>query len=245
MWRDAPNFQPRRNGLKPTILLMHYTGMDSAKAALDLLCHKDSNVSCHYLVDEDGKIIQMVAESARAWHAGNSYWAGEEDINSCSIGIEIVNEGHSPLPKEFPDCQINTVMELSKEIIARHLILPQNVIAHSDVAPARKKDPGEKFPWARLYENGIGHYVKPAALLNGDAGFYIGDEHKDVEKARNLLEKYGYLVQGKGAFGEQDAQVITAFQRHFRPERVDGHLDHSTIETLQILSDGVLVSARS
>ena len=241
IWREAPNFQPRRNGLIPTILLLHYTGMENAKAALDLLCHKDSNVSCHYLIDEDGQIIQMVSEGARAWHAGNSFWGGEEDINSCSIGIEIVNKGHAPLPQDFPDAQITSVMKLSKEIITRHLILPQNVIAHSDVAPARKKDPGEKFPWARLYDNGIGHFVQPVALQE-DPGFYIGDNHEDIELARKLLKIYGYLVEGDGLFEERDALVVAAFQRHFRPARVDGVLDRSTLETLQNLIDEIPAS---
>jgi len=234
IWRDTPNFQPRRNGMVPTILLMHYTGMENAKAALDLLCHKDSNVSCHYLVDEDGQIIQMVAESQRAWHAGHSYWAGERDINSCSIGIEIVNQGHNPLPNDFPERQISAVMALAKDIIKRHSILPPNVIAHSDIAPARKKDPGEKFPWARLHENGIGHFVEPVAL-QGDRGHYIGDDHEDVERARKLLVQYGYLIEAGRSFDERDAQLIAAFQRHFRPQKVDGRLDQSTLETLEKL----------
>ncbi len=241
LWRDTPNFQPRRNGLTPTILLMHYTGMESGKAALDLLCHKDSNVSCHYLVEEDGQIIQMVTEDARAWHAGNSCWAGEADINSGSIGIEIVNKGHNPHPNDFPDEQISVVMALAKDIIKRHSIQPRHIIGHSDVAPARKKDPGEKFPWARLHENGIGHYVKPVAL-EGDKGYYIGDEDAEVEKARKLLAQYGYLVEAQQAFDERDALLLTAFQRHFRPEKVDGRLDRSTLATLENLIEALPVA---
>ncbi len=237
-WRDTPNFQDRRNGLTPTILLLHYTGMESAEAALDHLCSEGSNVSCHYLVDEAGGIVQMVAENRRAWHAGASYWAGESDINSCSIGIEIVNRGHVAVLEDFPDRQIETVMALSKDIIRRHNILPQNVIAHSDVAPKRKKDPGEKFPWDRLHKNGIGHYVEPAAL-EGDEGFYIGDENSHIERARAQLAAYGYQVERQGAFDQDDAFLVTAFQRHFRPERVDGRLDRSTIKTLDRLVEAL------
>lgn len=240
-WRGSPNFQPRRNGLTPTILLLHYTGMESAEAALDHLCHEGSNVSCHYLVDEQGDIVQMVAESQRAWHAGASCWAGESDINSCSIGIEIVNKGHGAVFEDFPDRQIESVMVLCKDIIERHNILSQNVIAHSDVAPKRKKDPGEKFPWSRLHENGIGHYVEPVAL-QGDEGFYIGDNNSQIEYARVQLASYGYHVEGQGAFDQDDALLVTAFQRHFRPARVDGRLDHSTLATLDRLLAALPVS---
>ena len=123
-WRDTPNFQARRNGLTPSILLMHYTGMESAQSAIDHLCHPSSNVSCHYLVDETGAITQMVLERNRAWHAGAAHWAGEDDINSCSIGIEIVNQGHGPDLRDFPQEQVEAVTELAKDILSRQLIAP-------------------------------------------------------------------------------------------------------------------------
>lgn len=235
-WCDAPNFQPRRNGLTPTLLLMHYTGMESAQAALDILCSDQSNVSCHYLVDEDGAIIQMVRESERAWHAGQSHWAGQDDINSCSIGIEIVNEGHAPQLSPFPEQQVVAVTKLAKDIVKRHSILPHNVIGHSDIAPARKKDPGEKFPWARLHKSGIGHFVVPVPV-GDDKGFALGDRGDAIAEAQNLFAQYGYLIGTSGHYDEETVHVITAFQRHFRPERVDGRLDNSTLQTLVKLID--------
>lgn len=230
-WRDTPNFRPRRDGLTPTILLMHYTGMESAQDALDLLCHEDSGVSCHYLVDEQGQVTQMVAENERAWHAGKSYWAGEHDINSASIGIEIVNEGHGADYKDFPDRQIEAVIELSKDILARHNISAHNVIGHSDVAPERKKDPGEKFPWQKLHENGVGLWVEPEPI-GDDFGFGMDEEGREIFGAQKLLARYGYQIEANGRFDQQTMHVLTAFQRHFRPAQIGGRLDRSTIKTL-------------
>ncbi len=234
-WREASNFEARRNELIPDLLIMHYTGMQSAQAALDILCRPESKVSCHYLVDEQGSITQMVAEKHRAWHAGRAHWAGENDINSCSIGIEIVNQGHILELQPFPDRQIEAVMALSLDIFKRHAILPRNVIGHSDIAPGRKKDPGEKFPWDTLYENGIGHFVEPEQI-GDDPGFGIGDRHDDIAKAQRLLAQYGYLISDDGHFDENTDFVVRAFQRHFRPLKIDGRLDYSTLTTLMRLS---------
>ncbi len=154
-WHPAVNFEPRRGGLRPSILLMHYTGMASAERAIGWLCSAESRVSCHYLVSETGRIVQMVREEMRAWHAGESFWAGETDINSASIGIEVHNPGHGSFYPPFPEPQMQAVEALSLDILARHDIRPERVLAHSDVAPARKEDPGEKFPWARLAEAGV------------------------------------------------------------------------------------------
>ncbi|MCP4933979.1 MAG: N-acetylmuramoyl-L-alanine amidase [bacterium] len=233
-WRDAPNFEERRNDLIPSLLIMHYTGMESTQAALDILCSPESNVSCHYLVDEHGTITQMVMEQHRAWHAGRAHWAGKNDINSCSIGIEIANEGHVLELQPFPDQQIEAVMALSKDILKRHDILAQNVIGHSDIAPARKKDPGEKFPWNRLHENGIGHFVEPEPI-GDDLGYGIGDTNKEIAKMQHLLVQYGYQINENGHFDETSDFVVRAFQRHFRPLKIDGRLDHSTIMTLNKL----------
>ena len=144
---EAANHEARAAGFEIDILLMHYTGMENGQDALDLLCSADSGVSCHYLVHENGDVIQMVPEKLRAWHAGKSSWQGESDINSRSIGIEIVNPGHAHGYPEFPDAQVRAVIDLSRDILGRHAIPARNVLAHSDVAPARKCDPGEKFPW--------------------------------------------------------------------------------------------------
>ncbi len=154
IWCPSPNFGERKSAVD--MLLMHYTGMNSGPAAVNWLRAEKSGVSCHYLVDVDGAITQMVCESKRAWHAGKSYWQGVEDINSCSVGIEIQNAGPLAAFPDFPDVQIAAVIELSKDIIARHAIVAERVLGHSDVAPGRKIDPGEKFPWERLAKAGIG-----------------------------------------------------------------------------------------
>ncbi len=235
-WRGTPSFEPRRGGRSPSILVMHYTGMETAQAALDILCSAHSKVSCHYLVDEKGDITQMVREDARAWHAGRAYWAGEHDVNSSSIGIEIVNEGHVLEMKDFPDPQIESVIDLAKDILSRHSIPARSIIGHSDIAPDRKKDPGERFPWGRLYESGIGHWVEPVALSD-DPGFGIGEAHDRIALAQEMLAHYGYQVPVDGHFDEATDLVVRAFQRHFRPQKIDGRLDRSTYATLENLID--------
>src|SRR5579863_2483406 len=170
----APNHGERRDGMRPDMIVLHYTGMDDPEAALELLKARGSEVSAHYFVFEDGRVIQMVQESKRAWHAGIASWAGETDINSCSIGIEIANPGHEYGYRDFPKRQIAAVTALCRSILTRHAVPPIRVLAHSDVAPARKQDPGEKFPWQTLYESGIGHWVKPAPITANDV-LTLGD----------------------------------------------------------------------
>jgi len=233
--RPSPNVEPRRNGLRPTILLLHYTGLDSMARAIDWLTRPGSGVSCHYGIDVDGRIIQMVAEQKRAWHAGESIWAGETDINSASIGIEIHNPGHELGYPDFPEIQMQAVEKLSRDIIARHGIEPERVLAHSDVAPARKKDPGERFPWARLGLAGIGHWVAPAPVDAAVTGVGAGASGPKVAAIQAALRRYGYGIEPTGEVDARTEQVITAFQRHFRPERVDGRIDPSTITTLDQL----------
>ncbi len=233
-WRPAVNFEPRREGERPTILLMHYTGMESAERALHWLTTAESRVSCHYLVDEKGHITQMVHEEMRAWHAGESYWAGETDINSASIGIEIHNPGHGGNYSDFGENQMRAVETLSQDIIARHRIRRERVLGHSDVAPRRKTDPGEKFDWGRLAGAGIGHWVEPTRI-EGDAGFGPGDESGEVERLQRQLAEYGYEIAPTGQYCEQTQAVVSAFQRHFRPALVNGRADHSTIDTLDRL----------
>jgi N-acetylmuramoyl-L-alanine amidase len=227
----SPNIEPRKNGLKPSILLLHYTGMDSAEKACDWLCRAESKVSCHYLVDEQGQITQMVDEGLRAWHAGEGTWRGADDVNSMSIGIEIQNSGHSSVYEEFPKAQMDAVIALSRDIVQRHEIKPERVLAHSDIAPARKIDPGEKFDWALLYREGIGHWVEPVAVSGGQT-LQLGDQGDKVMALQGMFSLYGYGVEANGVFDRQTQFVVTAFQRHFRPSRVDGVADQSTIETL-------------
>jgi N-acetylmuramoyl-L-alanine amidase len=178
-WRPAPGIGERRDGKRPDILLLHYTGMASAEAACRRLCDPHSGVSCHYLVDEHGGIVQMVEEHLRAWHAGQSFWHGETDVNSRSIGIEIHNRGHEADYPDFPESQMAAVIALSRDILSRHAIAPERVLAHSDIAPRRKLDPGEKFDWRRLHEAGIGHWVEPESV-GDDAGLGQGDESESV-----------------------------------------------------------------
>lgn len=234
LWCPAPNREPRANGRAPDMLVLHYTGMESAEAALDWLTRAESKVSCHYLVDEDGRITQMVRESERAWHAGQSLWAGETDLNSCSIGIEIHNPGHDIDYRDFPEAQMRAVVALAGDILSRHKIPPARVVAHSDIAPGRKRDPGEKFDWAALARAGIGLYVPPVPA-GEDQGLGLGDEGKAVLELQQDLAAFGYGVEITGTFGKGLEAVVQAFQRHFRPERVDGIADRSTRETLKRL----------
>ena len=232
----SPNFEPRRGLDQPDMLLLHYTGLKSCAKAIDWLSRPESKVSCHYVVDEAGKITQMVAEDQRAWHAGLASWCGETDINSASVGIEIHNPGHELGYPGFPDAQMLALEALCADIIARHRIRPERVVAHSDVAPTRKKDPGEKFPWARLAGKGIGHWVPPVAVLAADPGIARDAAGPLVADVQGMLARYGYGIQPTGGFDPLTEFVVTAFQRHFRPERVDGRIDQSTITTLERLT---------
>jgi N-acetylmuramoyl-L-alanine amidase len=230
----ARNVELRRARTSPDMLILHYTGMDSAARACDWLCRADSKVSCHYLVDDLGHITQMVDEELRAWHAGVSSWKGDTDVNSRSIGIEIHNPGHGPSYRDFPDVQMAAVVALSKDIVERWSIAPQMVLAHSDVAPGRKVDPGEKFDWQRLHAAGVGHWVAPAAITGG-AGLTLGDSGPAVTELQNLLSGYGYGLEVTGVYDERTRVVVKAFQLHFRQALVDGIADQSTIATLRTL----------
>src|SRR3984885_13321677 len=230
----SPNNGERRDGRRPDMILLHYTGMADAEAALELLRARGSDVSCHYFVFEDGRIVQMVPEGRRAWHAGQSCWAGETDINSCSIGIEIANPGHDHGYPDFPKRQIAAVTALCRGILTRNTIPPARVLAHSDVAPARKQDPGEKFPWRTLHDSGVGHWVKPAKITDG-ALLSLGDRGDAVAAMQRSLGEYGYGIALNGNYDSAMHEVVAAFQRHFRPERIDGVSDASTRATLQDL----------
>ncbi|WP_192365385.1 N-acetylmuramoyl-L-alanine amidase [Mesorhizobium mediterraneum] len=238
--RVSPNFGPRREITKPDMIVLHYTGMQTGASAEAWLCDPASEVSSHYMVHEDGRIIQMVRESDRAWHAGKSSWFGHTDINSCSVGIEIVNPGHLLGYRNFPKRQIDAVIGLCKGIVQRHSIPAQRVLAHSDVAPGRKIDPGEKFPWKALFEAGVGHLVEAAPVRRG-AVLKAGDADAEVEALQSMLALYGYGVEISGTFDRQTEIVVEAFQRHFRQCKVDGVADGSTIRTLERLLASVSV----
>jgi len=197
----SPNFGPRAAGKKISFLILHYTAVPGDEA-LRILTTPASEASAHYFIDEDGSVLRLVPEDKRAWHAGKSFWAGETDVNSCSIGIEIQNLGHENGLPEFPAVQMKAAAELCRGIIERHKILPQHVLAHSDIAPARKRDPGERFPWKALAAQGIGLWPDVTAA----------DKTGTVFDIKSLLTKYGYDPAA-------DARLaITAFQRHFVPE---------------------------
>ena len=202
----SPNFGPRRNGPLVDLLVLHYTGMASAAEALARLCDPAAEVSAHYLIDEDGTVHALVDEAMRAWHAGRGWWRGETDVNSRSIGIELVNPGHEFGYRPFPATQIAALTALAAGILARHPIPPRNVVGHADVAPGRKRDPGELFPWRELAAAGIGLWPAPAVAGSDPMA---------------MLAAHGYDITDAGA-------AIAAFQRHFRPARVDGVIDAET-----------------
>jgi N-acetylmuramoyl-L-alanine amidase len=231
--QPSPNHGERLGGPADAIIL-HYTGMPTGDAALALLCSPAAEVSSHYLVWEDGRIWQLVPESRRAWHAGRSFWGGERDLNSRSIGIEIVNPGHDGGCPPYPDAQIEAVIALCRDIVARLGVAPERILAHSDIAPARKADPGEAFPWRRLAEAGLGHWVAPSSLRPGPT-YEPGAMGPPVAALQAMLAAYGYEVAPTGRYDDATRDAVTAFQRHFRPAKVDGIADLATIETLRDL----------
>ncbi len=231
----SPNHSERRDG-PCDILLLHYTGMQNSQAALERLCDPVAKVSSHYMVFEDGEVVQMVPEARRAQHAGVSFWAGDTDINSRSIGIEIGNPGHDWGYPDYPARQISAVIELCRDIIARNKIPRDFVLAHSDIAPTRKQDPGEKFPWAQFFAAGVGLWVPPAPVTaDGGTPLKQGDNGEAVAALQKDLAAYGYGVPNGGNFDELTKAVVIAFQRHFRPDRVDGIADTSSQATLRAL----------
>lgn len=207
--RDCPSPNCNERQLPISMVVLHYTGMQTMQEALDRLCDPAAEVSAHYLIDEDGTVIRLVPEDKRAWHAGRSYWRGITDVNSASIGIELVNPGHEFGYRPFTDAQMESLVPLLSSIMARHNIDPANVVGHSDVAPARKQDPGELFEWELLARYGLALPTpKPRIrLLHENPGaFYLS------------LERFGYdITEGRAA--------VAAFQRRFRPRIVDGEID--------------------
>lgn len=207
IWNPSPNFGER--SLPISMLVLHYTGMQSGAAAIDWLANPASKVSAHYVVDEDGQLVHMVREEQRAQHAGLSYWRGITDCNSASIGVEIVNPGHEFGYRPFPEAQMDTVTRLVAELVRTYSIEPRNVVGHSDVAPTRKEDPGELFDWERLAKLGLAMSRPKTNLVDPgwpDAAFLLA------------LERYGYGIS-------EGSAATVAFQRRFRPENIDGVID--------------------
>jgi N-acetylmuramoyl-L-alanine amidase len=213
------------------MLILHYTATETAEAAIQWLANPISKVSCHWVVDEAGVITRMVPESLRAWHAGVSHWRGDEDINSRSIGIEIHNIGPSGGYPDFPEPQMRAVIALCRDIVGRNRIRPESVLAHSDVAPHRKVDPGEKFDWARLARAGVGLWIEPVSPGH-DAALGLGAAGPAVAELQRLLSTLGYDCPATGVFDPATSTIVKAFQLHWRQARVDGRGDASTRQTL-------------
>lgn len=243
----SPNYNDRAP-CAIDILVLHYTGMISSEHAMARLCDRMAKVSAHYLIDEMGLVYQLVTEERRAWHVGVSCWAGERDINSRSIGIELVNPGHELGYRNFSVLQMQALAELAQQILARHPIPPHRVLGHSDVAPGRKRDPGERFDWAWLAAQGVGlwpdapenkmpglqHYSSPAHSFS-PPGEVVMNGEADILELQQDLACFGYDIPQTGIYGAQTRAVVTAFQRHFRPARVDGETDAETVALLKKL----------
>lgn len=220
----SPNFGERKNGVSPSMIILHYTGMQTALAALERLCNPAAEVSAHYVIEEDGAVHALVPEDKRAWHAGQSYWRGERDINSHSIGIELVNPGHEFGYRPFPLAQIEALQKLCAGIITRHSIKPHNILGHSDIAPARKDDPGELFPWQALAASGVGLWPRPVEM--------------DFQAAEDLVLNEEALQELFCSFGYDPAvdltDIIIAFHRHYYPEKFAAGSDHETPDILTV-----------
>jgi len=220
----SPNFDARR--APPDMVLLHYTGMATGEEALARLCDPVAKVSAHYVIEEDGRLFRLVAEERRAWHAGVSFWKGERDVNAVSIGIELVNPGHEFGYRDFPAGQVEALIGLLSDIRGRWDIPDARVLGHSDVAPERKQDPGERFPWKRLAEAGHGLWLEPPPSPGAPLG--LGDEGTGVFALQAGLTRLGYDCAPSGEYEPRTATAVTAFQRHWRPERVDGFADGET-----------------
>jgi N-acetylmuramoyl-L-alanine amidase len=240
--RPSPNHDERPAGQPIDILLLHYTGMQSAEVALARLCDGQARVSAHYLIDEDGSCYRLVREERRAWHAGVSSWASSSDVNGRSIGIELVNPGHEFGYRPFAERQMVRLEKLCRTILARHAIPPQRVLGHSDVAPLRKRDPGELFDWRRLARAGIGLWPGKAWTSPGPEALGPKNKGRGVAELQAALARFGYGIEATGSYDNATEAVVTAFQRHFRPARVDGLADTETqsrLESLLALLPGV------
>ncbi|MBV8593613.1 MAG: N-acetylmuramoyl-L-alanine amidase [Caulobacteraceae bacterium] len=220
------------------MLVLHYTGMTTGPAALERLRDPAAKVSAHYLIEEDGRLFQLVPEERRAWHAGVSSWRGTTDVNGRSIGVELVNPGHEFGYRDFPLAQVETAIRLLDDIRERWTIPDSFILGHSDVAPARKTDPGERFPWRRLWAAGHGLWAEPAPAP-GEA-MSAGDRGPGVAVLRGALARLGYGLKSGDAYDDDLRLTVAAFQRHWAPHRVDGVADGETRSRLM----AVLETAR-
>lgn len=234
---SSPNKNARPDGSKVTMLILHYTDTKTTQEALDILCAPERKVSAHYVLEENGNIIPLVDETQRAWHAGVSHWHGRDNINDVSIGIELVNPGERYGYRPFPQEQLSSLIELCQGILKRHPIPARYVLAHSDIAPERKIDPGELFDWRQLAQAGIGLY--PSIPVQDQRGiFEIGMRKDGIKHMQRQLQQFGYAITPDGYFGVNTAYVVEAFQRHYIQTRLDGVWD----ATCQTMLDALLQS---
>jgi N-acetylmuramoyl-L-alanine amidase len=234
--RHSPNHDARPDATPIDILVLHYTGMPSGADAVSRLRDPDSRVSAHYVVDEDGGILRLVPEDRRAWHAGISWWRGLTDLNDRSIGIEIVNPGHEWGYRPFGALQMAAVCDLCLSILSRHTIPARNIVAHSDIAPDRKQDPGELFDWEGLAANGVGLF--PPNVPDLGTGGVVRDA-AGLRDVRRALADIGYRVAPEGALDPALSSVLRAFQRHWRGEAVTGQADAGTLARLLAVARAV------
>lgn len=229
----SPNVNPRPEGAAIDLVILHYTGMEDGPSAIKRLRDPEARVSCHYVVEEDGRVFRLAEERMRAWHAGVSFWAGITDVNSRSIGIEIVNGGHDFGLPDYPPAQIAALIDLLSDILDRRKLHPVRVIGHSDVAPARKDDPGEKFPWTQLHAAGVA--IAPKIEEQSRLSIYApGVEDAGVAGVQQALAGIGYGVTVTGVLDDATQCVVRAFQRRFRQDCIDGALD---LQTLALIAE--------
>ena len=220
----SPNFDARVR--PPDMIVLHYTGMPTGEAALAKMCDPDAKVSAHYMVEEDGRIFSLVPEERRAWHAGKSFWKGETDINAVSVGIEVVNPGHEFGYRPFPEAQIEALADLIADVRSRWTIPDARILGHADVAPDRKEDPGELFPWKHLSELGHGLWVEVGAAPG--AALAEGEEGLGVLALQAGLNRLGYDCPPSGKYDATTTTIVRAFQRHWLQTRFDGVADGET-----------------
>jgi N-acetylmuramoyl-L-alanine amidase len=238
----SPNFDERNCRRPVDMVVLHYTGMPTAAAALQRLTDPEAKVSSHYMIDEDGTIYRLVPEEKRAWHAGVAFWRGVRDVNARSIGIELVNPGHEFGYREFPAVQIDALIALLRDIASRYEVMPGNYVGHSDVAPTRKEDPGELFPWHRLHAAGFGRWWAADFKVSPNAPVLrAGERGGAVLELQVALDKIGYAIEGSGIYDPHTEAAVRAFQRHWRQDQVDGISDAETTSLIHHIAEQMTV----
>lgn len=242
----SPNFDERNCRRPIDMVVLHYTGMPTAAAALQRLTDPEAKVSSHYVIDEDGTTYRLVPEDKRAWHAGVAFWRGVRDVNARSIGIELVNPGHEFGYREFPAVQIDALIALLKDIASRYDVMPGHYVGHSDVAPTRKEDPGELFPWRRLHAAGFGRWWAPDFKVSPNAPVLrAGERGGAVLELQVALDKIGYAIEGSGIYDPHTEAAVRAFQRHWRQDQVDGVSDAETTSLIHHIAEQMTVRRMS